>query len=150
MDIITDWISAISAALALGFAIWTRYMAEGSKKAREAAELAETRAKEHLAAVTQQAASLEQIAQALSRPNLGAEWVKKNVLLVRNNGEQPVELVGTETEQILDFEPVTLAPGRSVRVFVMTAMGMPMPGELVFATPDGTVTVRLDLSMQPG
>ena len=155
---VTEWSSAISAAMAVvsiigaGVAWWRANM---SKKARDNAEhakreaqLVEQRAIETLATIKelstntqQQAESTKDIVEELKRANdptpsgLTLQWHGENLLILRNERATVFrcEYVRNRNNFVrIDLEDsFTIDPQQSKEILVLGAMGLPLPNELI-------------------
>jgi len=122
------WVSAIAAALAVVFAVFSWWRSTQSRKAKVDAETAAANAAAQLAAVQAIAESLE--GQPLKLKRIGTVGLR-----LRNRLKRPVTIVGVgNADEFLGFGldmPVTLQPGESVDIDTGEFFGHMWPGQMV-------------------
>lgn len=125
-------ISAVCAVLSIIGASFAWWQANLSKKAKQRAEVSEDRAERTLKA-------FEAMADSMKKPAISALRNGNTVTLI-NESDVPfrnIRLVNRGEFVRVDFEDgITLAPGQSVKVFVMGAFGAPLPGILSLQADD--------------
>lgn len=132
---VTDWIAAISVLVAAVAAVFSGLSWWNAKKSGEYAE--------------RSAQGVENLARSLDAPQFDVEWTSKNVFVLTNKSgrEVTIDKVANREEflQIDLADGVKLAQWESVRVYVFSAMGAPVPATLVLSCGGSLVHVPLRL-----
>jgi hypothetical protein len=142
MEWMPDWLGGVAAVLSIGFAVWSWWSSNASKKAKAAAEHASAEAERSLRAAEATADRIGKIADALEaeaarRPILEIERKGKAGFLLRNTSAAPVVIEEfANGDAILQFDlvaPLTLGPLEAVEFTAMAAWGYPLPPQLTMA-----------------